>query len=59
MVKINKLPSLTRPLLHFLDKIMFDALKEHDGQISIRGKPITNLRFADDIDAFLLRKSRD
>ena len=27
------------------------ALEEHDGKISIGGKNITNLRFADDIDA--------
>ena len=30
---------------------MPDALKEHDGKVSIGGRNITNLRFADDIDA--------
>ena len=29
----------------------FDALEEHDGKVSIGGRNITNLRFADDIDA--------
>ena len=35
----------------FLERIMSDALKEHDGKVSIGGRNITNLRFADDIDA--------
>ena len=35
----------------FLERIMSDALEEHDGKISIGGRNITNLRFADDIDA--------
>ena len=35
----------------FLERIMSDALEEHDGKVSIGGRPITNLRFADDIDA--------
>ena len=30
---------------------MSDALEEHDGKVSIGGRYITNLRFADDIDA--------
>ena len=30
---------------------MSDALEEHDGKVSIGGRNITNLRFADDIDA--------
>ena len=30
---------------------MYDALEEHDGKVSIGGRNITNLRFADDIDA--------
>ena len=29
---------------------MPDALEEHDGKVSIGGRNITNLRFADDID---------
>ena len=34
----------------FLERIMSDAL-EHDGKVSIGGRNITNLRFANDIDA--------
>ena len=33
------------------ERIMSDALEEHDGKVSIGGRNITNLRFADDIDA--------
>ena len=29
---------------------MADALKDHEGTVSIGGRTITNLRFADDID---------
>ena len=29
---------------------MTDALEDHDGNVSIGGRTITNLRFADDID---------
>ena len=35
----------------FLERIMSDALEEHDGKVSIGGRHITNLRFADDMDA--------
>ena len=35
----------------FLERIMSDALEEHDGKVSIGGRNITNLRFADDLDA--------
>ena len=34
----------------FLERIMTDALKDHEGTVSVRGRTITNLRFADDID---------
>ena len=34
----------------FLERIMSDALEEHDGKVSIGGRNNTNLRFADDID---------
>ena len=34
----------------FLERIMEDALEHHEGTISIGGRTITNLRFADDID---------
>ena len=30
---------------------MYDALEEHDGKVSIGGRNITNLRFANDIDS--------
>ena len=39
------------PFNIFLERIMSDALEEHDGTVSIGGRNITNLRFADDIDA--------
>ena len=34
----------------FLERIMSEALEEHEGTVSIGGRNITNLRFADDID---------
>ena len=34
-----------------LERIMSDALEEHDGKVSIGGRNITNLQFANDIDA--------
>ena len=35
----------------FLEWIMSDAVEEHDRKVSISGRNITNLRFADNIDA--------
>ena len=35
----------------FLERILPDALEEHDGEVSISDRNITNLRFADYIDA--------
>ena len=35
----------------FLERIMSNALEEHDGKVSIGGRNITNLRFVDGIDA--------
>ena len=35
----------------FLERIMSDALEEYDGKVSIGGRNITNLPFADDTDA--------
>ena len=35
----------------FLERITSDALEKHDWKVSIRGRNITNLGFADDIDA--------
>ena len=34
----------------FLERILTDALKDREGTVSIGGRTITNLRFADDID---------
>ena len=34
----------------FLDRITTDASEDHEGTVSIAGRTITNLRFADDID---------
>ena len=34
-----------------LERIMSNALEDHDGKVSIGGRNVTNLRFADDIDA--------
>ena len=34
----------------FLERILTDALEDHEGTVSIGGRTITNLRFADDID---------
>ena len=35
----------------FLERIMTDALEDHEGSVSTSGRTTTNLRFADDIDA--------
>ena len=34
----------------FLERIMTDALEDHEGTVGIGGRTITNLRFAGDID---------
>ena len=34
----------------FLERIITEALADHEGTVSIGGRTITNLRFADDID---------
>ena len=34
----------------FLERVMTDTLEDHEGTVSIGGRTITNLRFADDID---------
>ena len=41
--------TLTHPLQHISGRIMTDALEDHKGTISIGGRTITNVRFADDI----------
>ena len=40
----------------FLERILTDALEEHEGAVSIGGRTITNLRSADDINAKQERK---
>ena len=42
--------TLTHPIQHILERIMTDALEDHEGTVSTGGRIITNLRFADDID---------
>ena len=44
---MSALPHL---LQHLRERIMADALEDHEGTVSIGGRTITNLRFADDID---------
>ena len=34
----------------FLERIMTDAVEDHEGTVSTGGRTITNLRFADDIN---------
>ena len=46
-----RVSSVTHPLQLFFERILSDALEEHDGKVSIGGRNISNLRFADDIDA--------
>ena len=41
--------TLTHPNI-FLERIITDAIEDHKGIVSIGGRTITNLRFADDID---------
>ena len=43
--------TLTYILNIFLERIMTDALEKHDRKFSIGGRNITNLHFADDINA--------
>ena len=47
----------------FLERMAFDALEEHDGNVSIGGRNITRLRFADDthaqpVSSFALTRSK-
>ena len=42
--------TLTYPLQHILERIMTDTLEYHKGTVSIVGRTITNLCFADDIN---------
>ena len=51
-----RMSSFIHSLQYFFKRIMSDALEEHDGKVSIGGRTITNLRFADDIDALAEEK---
>ena len=42
--------TLTTLLNIFLERIMTDALEDHEGTVSNGGRSITNFRFSDDID---------
>ena len=44
---MNNVPSFPEI---FLERIVTDALEDHEGTVSIGGRTITNLRFADDTD---------
>ena len=43
--------SVNHPFSIFLERIMSDALEEHDRKVSIGARNITNMQFADDIYA--------
>ena len=42
--------TLTHLFNIFLERIMTDALEDHEGTVSIGGRTITKICFADDID---------
>ena len=50
--------TLTNSLKHLLERIMVEALDDHEGSVSIGGRLITNFRFADDIVEKAERKKR-
>ena len=45
--------TLTHPLQHISGKDRDRRLEDHEGTVSIGGRTITNLRFADDIDGLV------
>ena len=50
-VGIRQVCLLSRTLFNiFLERMMTNALEDHEGTASIGGRTITNLNFADDID---------
>ena len=42
--------TLTHPLQHIRERIVTDALEDHEGTVSFGGRRITHLRFDDCID---------
>ena len=51
MVHINSCLLSSTLFNIFLERIVSDAQEVHDGMVSIGGRTVTNLRFADGIDA--------
>ena len=51
--------ALPHPLSHFLERIMADALEDHEGTVSMAGRKISNSRFADDIADGLAGQKQD
>ena len=45
--------------MNFLKRVTTDALKDPEGTVSIRGRTIINLRFADDIDGLAGEEEED
>ena len=45
----TRVSTLTNPPKHFQERIMCEALDDHEGSVSIGGRLITNFRFAEDI----------
>ena len=43
----------------FLERIITDALEDHEGTVSIAGRTITNLRFADGNDALAEKEKKN
>ncbi|GFN80906.1 hypothetical protein PoB_000741200 [Plakobranchus ocellatus] len=41
---------LSTTLFIFLERIMSEPLEDHEGTVSIGGRPLAKLHFADDID---------
>ena len=50
--------SVTYLLQHFLERIIFGALKDHDGKASLGGRNITSLWFINDIDVLAEKKQK-
>ena len=48
--------TLIHPLQHISGKDHERRLEDHEGTVSIGGRPVTNLRFADDIDGSALEE---
>ena len=60
-IRVNKNLSdmpLVQSSSTFLEMIKTDVLEDHEGTVRIRGKTITNLRFADDIDGLAGEKEK-